>query len=158
MSENVNITLHKDVSYLLSRLENAGFEAYAVGGFVRDAILGREAGDCDITTSALPEEIKTVFSDLRTIDTGIKHGTVTVLYDGTPYEITTYRVDGEYADNRHPDTVTFTASLREDLARRDMNDAPIDESNLAELTSRMEVYISEFEKNGTDNVTVEMEN
>ena len=119
MSKNVNITLHKDVSYLLSRLENAGFEAYAVGGFVRDAILGREAGDCDITTSALPEEIKTVFSDLRTIDTGIKHGTVTVLYGGTPYEITTYRVDGEYADNRHPDTVTFTASLREDLARRD---------------------------------------
>ena len=119
MSENVNITLHKDVSYLLSRLESAGYEAYAVGGFVRDAILGREAGDCDITTSALPEVIKSVFSDLRTVDTGIKHGTVTVLYGGTPYEITTYRVDGEYADNRHPNTVSFTASLREDLARRD---------------------------------------
>lgn len=119
MSENVNITLHKDVSYLLSRLESAGYEAYAVGGFVRDAILGRDAGDCDITTSALPEVIKSVFSDLRTVDTGIKHGTVTVLYGGTPYEITTYRVDGEYADNRHPDSVSFTASLVEDLARRD---------------------------------------
>ena len=119
MSENINITLHKDVSYLLSRLESAGYEAYAVGGFVRDAILGRDAGDCDITTSALPEVIKSVFSDLRTIDTGIKHGTVTVLYCGTPYEITTYRVDGEYADNRHPDSVSFTSSLVEDLARRD---------------------------------------
>ena len=119
MSENVNITLHKDVSYLLSRLESAGYEAYAVGGFVRDAILGRDAGDCDITTSALPEVIKSVFSDLRTVDTGIKHGTVTVLYGGTPYEITTYRVDGEYADNRHPDSVSFTSSIVEDLARRD---------------------------------------
>ena len=119
MSENVNITLHKDVSYLLSRLERAGFEAYAVGGFVRDALLGRAAGDCDITTSAKPEETKAVFSDLRTIDTGIKHGTVTVMYSGEPYEITTYRVDGDYADNRHPDSVSFTSSLAEDLARRD---------------------------------------
>ena len=119
MSNNVNITLHKDVSYLLSRLESAGYEAYAVGGFVRDALLGREAGDCDITTSALPEQIKEIFSDLRIVETGIKHGTVTVLYGGASYEITTYRVDGEYADNRHPDTVCFTASLVEDLARRD---------------------------------------
>ena len=119
MSDNVNITLHKDVSYLLSRLEGAGYEACAVGGFVRDALLGREAGDCDITTSALPEQIKEIFSDLRTVDTGIKHGTVTVIYGGASYEITTYRVDGEYADNRHPDTVCFTASLVEDLARRD---------------------------------------
>ena len=94
MSGNVNITLHKDVSHLLSCLERAGYEAYAVGGFVRDALLGRVAGDCDITTAASPEEIKKVFSDLRTIDTGIKHGTVTVIYNGVPYEITTYRVDG----------------------------------------------------------------
>ena len=119
MSQKVNITLHNDVTDILGRLESAGFEAYAVGGYVRDSLMGRVAGDCDITTSALPEETKTVFSDLRTIDTGIKHGTVTVLYGGEPYEITTYRVDGEYADNRHPDSVSFTASLEEDLARRD---------------------------------------
>ena len=119
MSRKVNITLHNDVMDILGRLESAGFEAYAVGGCVRDSLMGRVAGDCDITTSALPEETKAVFSDLRTIDTGIKHGTVTVLFGGEPYEITTYRVDGEYADNRHPDSVSFTASLEEDLARRD---------------------------------------
>ena len=119
MSQKVNITLHNDVIEILRRLETAGFEAYSVGGYVRDSLMGRVAGDCDITTSALPEETKAVFSDLRTIDTGIKHGTVTVLYDGEPYEITTYRVDGEYADSRHPDSVSFTASLDEDLARRD---------------------------------------
>ena len=116
---NVNITLHKGVTEILERLERAGFEAYAVGGYVRDALLGKNAGDCDITTSALPRETKQVFSDERTIDTGIKHGTVTLIYNGTPYEITTYRVDGEYTDKRHPDTVSFTASLEEDLARRD---------------------------------------
>ena len=119
MSQKVNLTLHNNISDILRRLEAAGFEAYAVGGYVRDGLMGRTAGDCDITTSALPDETKAVFSDLRTIDTGIKHGTVTVLYGGEPYEITTYRVDGEYADNRHPDAVSFTASLEEDLARRD---------------------------------------
>lgn len=119
MSENVNITLHSGVSYVLDTLERAGFEAYAVGGFVRDALLGKVAGDCDVTTSAMPEETKRTFSHLHTIDTGIKHGTVTVMYNREPYEITTYRVDGGYADNRHPDGVSFTASLEEDLARRD---------------------------------------
>ena len=119
MSDNVNISLHSDIKWVLDRLEAAGFEAYTVGGFVRDAILGKTAGDCDITTSAMPEEIKYVFRDERTIDTGIKHGTVTLVYNDVPYEITTYRVDGEYADNRHPDKVEFTASLEEDLARRD---------------------------------------
>ena len=116
---NVNITLHKDIADILERLERAGFEAYAVGGYVRDALLLKEAGDCDITTSALPEQTKQVFDGERTVDTGIKHGTVTLIYNGVPYEITTYRVDGDYADNRHPDRVSFTASLREDLARRD---------------------------------------
>lgn len=116
---NVNVTLHKDVVDILERLERSGFEAYVVGGYVRDALLGKCAGDCDITTNATPEQTKSVFADERTIDTGIKHGTVTLLYNGTPYEITTYRVDGDYADNRHPNTVSFTASLREDLARRD---------------------------------------
>ncbi len=119
MNSNVNLSLHSDIKWILEKLERAGFEAYTVGGFVRDAILGKTAGDCDITTSALPEQIKAVFADEHTIDTGIKHGTVTVLYNSTPYEITTYRVDGEYADNRHPDKVEFTASLEEDLARRD---------------------------------------
>ena len=119
MSKNVNITLQKNLSDIISLLESAGFEAYAVGGYVRDSLMGRRAGDCDITTSALPEDTKSVFSDFRTIDTGIKHGTVTVLYEGESYEITTYRVDGEYADSRHPDSVSFTASLEEDLARRD---------------------------------------
>ena len=119
MSKNVNITSQKNLSDIISLLESAGFEAYAVGGYVRDSLMGRRAGDCDITTSALPEDTKSVFSDFRTIDTGIKHGTVTVLYEGESYEITTYRVDGEYADSRHPDSVSFTASLEEDLARRD---------------------------------------
>lgn len=119
MPDNVNITLQNDLIWVLGRLEQAGYEAYTVGGFVRDALLGKMAGDCDITTSALPEDIKRVFADERTVDTGIKHGTVTLVYRGVPYEITTYRVDGEYADNRHPDRVQFTASLEEDLARRD---------------------------------------
>jgi len=119
MPDNVNITLQNDIAWVLDRLEAAGYEAYTVGGFVRDALLGKSAGDCDITTSALPEEIKRTFSEERTLDTGIKHGTVTLVYHGVPYEITTYRVDGEYADNRHPDRVEFTASLEEDLARRD---------------------------------------
>ena len=119
MSKKVNITLQNNISDILRRLEDSGFEAYAVGGYVRDALMGRTAGDCDITTSALPEETKAVFSEFRTIDTGIKHGTVTVVYKGESYEITTYRVDGEYADNRHPDSVIFTPSLEQDLARRD---------------------------------------
>jgi len=119
MTDNVNISLQNDIVHILDRLEASGFEAYTVGGFVRDALLSRDAGDCDITTDATPEEIKRVFSDYRTIDTGIKHGTVTLIYNGKTYEITTYRVDGEYADNRHPDRVEFTTSLHADLARRD---------------------------------------
>lgn len=97
----------------------AGFECYAVGGCVRDSLLGKEPNDWDITTNALPEEIKNVFSGYKVIETGIKHGTVTVMIDGEPLEITTYRIDGEYEDNRHPSDVTFTRNLREDLARRD---------------------------------------
>lgn len=94
-----------------------GFEAYAVGGCVRDSILGRKPEDWDITTSAKPEEVKRIFP--RTVDTGIEHGTVTVLMDKEQFEVTTYRVDGEYEDHRHPKEVTFTASLEEDLKRRD---------------------------------------
>lgn len=113
------------VEKIINKLENAGYEAYAVGGCVRDSLLGRLPDDWDITTSALPEETKQLFR--RTIDTGIKHGTVTVLMSGSDsilrgergYEVTTYRVDGEYLDGRHPSSVSFTRSLHEDLARRD---------------------------------------
>lgn len=103
----------------LARLHAAGFEAWVVGGCVRDFLLGQPPKDFDVTTSALPEETKAVFADCRVIETGIRHGTVTVLLGGEPLEITTYRVDGGYSDARHPDGVRFTRSLREDAARRD---------------------------------------
>lgn len=102
---------------IIHTLQENGFEAYIVGGCVRDAILGKEPDDWDITTSAKPEEVKTLFR--RTIDTGIEHGTVTVMFGKEGYEITTYRVDGKYEDHRRPATVTFTASLLEDMKRRD---------------------------------------
>ncbi|MCR5792511.1 MAG: CCA tRNA nucleotidyltransferase [Lachnospiraceae bacterium] len=105
------------VADILEKLQANGFEAYAVGGCVRDALLGREPEDWDITTSALPQEVKKIFR--RTIDTGIEHGTVTVMIDKTGYEVTTYRIDGDYEDSRHPKDITFTASLKEDLKRRD---------------------------------------
>ncbi|MDO4863031.1 MAG: CCA tRNA nucleotidyltransferase [Ruminococcus sp.] len=109
----------KEYAYLLKKLESAGFEAYIVGGCVRDALLGREVNDCDITTSAIPEQIMGVFSELKVAPTGLKHGTVTVIYNDMPFEVTTFRVDGSYTDSRRPDSVSFTASLEEDLARRD---------------------------------------
>ena len=102
---------------ILETLEKAGFEAYVVGGCVRDAILGRIPDDWDITTSAAPEQVKALFR--RTVDTGLQHGTVTVMMEKEGFEVTTYRVDGEYEDGRHPREVTFTASLEEDLKRRD---------------------------------------
>ena len=105
------------VEEILGKLREHGYEAFAVGGCVRDAILGRIPGDWDITTSAHPEEVKQVFG--HTIDTGLQHGTVTVMRDHIGYEITTYRIDGEYEDGRHPKEVIFTAELREDLRRRD---------------------------------------
>lgn len=107
------------IAAVLDRLEQAGYEAYIVGGCVRDSLMGAQPHDFDITTSALPKETERVFGDLRVIETGLKHGTVTVLYEGEPVEITTYRIDGEYADGRHPDEVRFTRSLAEDIARRD---------------------------------------
>ena len=107
------------VDTALRRLEAAGFPTYVVGGCVRDALMGRTPGDYDVTTAALPEQTAAVFAGERVIETGIKHGTVTVLPDGHPLEITTFRVDGTYADARHPDAVRFTPSLEEDLARRD---------------------------------------
>ena len=108
-----------NVDTAINLLQSAGFEAYAVGGCVRDSLLGKTPNDWDITTSAKPEDMKSVFADFHCIDTGIKHGTVTVVIDGEPLEITTFRLDGEYEDNRHPKSVTFTSNLGADLGRRD---------------------------------------
>ncbi len=115
--KNIKIDMPQAVKEIIDRLESAGFEAFAVGGCVRDAVLGREPADWDITTSAMPEEVKSLFD--RTIDTGIQHGTVTVMKDHVGYEVTTYRIDGEYEDARHPKEVSFTSNLVEDLKRRD---------------------------------------
>lgn len=113
----MKINLPEKVSYIIEKLQSHGYEAYAVGGCVRDSILGRIPDDWDITTSATPLETKALFA--RTFDTGIEHGTITVLLDKDAFEVTTYRVDGEYEDNRHPKEVQFTRCLREDLLRRD---------------------------------------
>ena len=113
----MKIQLPEKVKVMIQTLEAAGYEAYAVGGCVRDSVLGRIPADWDITTSALPEQVKELFH--RTIDTGIEHGTVTVMMDKEGFEVTTYRVDGEYRDHRHPEQVNFTGELKEDLRRRD---------------------------------------
>ena len=111
------MNLPVNVKEIITILENAGYEAYAVGGCVRDTLLNKEPDDWDITTSATPEEAKALFP--RTIDTGIQHGTITVLMGKETYEVTTYRIDGEYEDSRHPKEVIFTSNLLEDLKRRD---------------------------------------
>ena len=113
----IQIQIPEKAKYIIETIQNAGFEAYVVGGCVRDSILGRCPEDWDITTSARPEQVKTLFR--RTIDTGIQHGTVTVMLDKEGFEVTTYRVDGKYEDSRHPKEVTFTPNLEEDLKRRD---------------------------------------
>lgn len=113
----VRIALPKDVKHIIDVLMENGYEAYAVGGCVRDSILGRVPGDWDITTSALPMQVKGLFR--RTVDTGIQHGTVTVMLGRNGYEVTTYRIDGKYEDSRHPESVEFTPKLEEDLKRRD---------------------------------------
>lgn len=115
--KEINIELPSEVSVIIKTLTDAGYEAYAVGGCVRDSILGKKPKDWDITTSAKPLEIKSLFR--KTVDTGIKHGTVTVIIKGQGYEVTTYRIDGEYTDGRHPDGVIFSTELVEDLKRRD---------------------------------------
>lgn len=130
----MRIQLPAKVHNIINTLEEAGYEAYAVGGCIRDCVLGRTPDDWDITTSAKPEEIKCLFP--RTVDTGIKHGTVTVLLGGEGFEVTTYRIDGAYEDGRHPTEVTFTASLKEDLRRRDFTINAMaynDRSGLADL-------------------------
>ena len=113
----MKIKMPAQAAKVIQTLEQHGFEAYIVGGCVRDSILGRTPGDWDITTSASPQEVKEIFD--HTVDTGIEHGTVTVLMNHEPYEVTTYRVDGKYEDHRRPNEVHFTKSLREDLLRRD---------------------------------------
>lgn len=113
----MKIILPERVNFIINRLKENGYEAYAVGGCVRDSVLGRIPDDWDITTSATPNETKALFP--RTFDTGIEHGTITVLVEKESFEVTTYRVDGEYEDSRHPKEVVFTRSLREDLLRRD---------------------------------------
>lgn len=115
----MTMDMPKNADIAINLLQSAGFEAYAVGGCVRDSLLGKTPNDWDITTSAKPEDMKSVFADFHCIDTGIKHGTVTVVIDGEPLEITTFRLDGEYEDNRHPKSVTFTSNLGADLGRRD---------------------------------------
>ncbi len=114
----IRIRMPDKVKFIIDKITAAGFEAYAVGGCVRDSILGRTPQDWDITTSARPEQVKALFS--RTVDTGLKHGTVTVLLGKEGFEVTTYRIDGEYLDGRHPREVIFTPSLEEDLKRRDL--------------------------------------
>ncbi|HAQ41004.1 MAG TPA: CCA tRNA nucleotidyltransferase [Clostridiales bacterium] len=115
----IDINIPREVETALNILIGSGFEAYIVGGCVRDSLLGTAPNDWDITTSAQPDEIKDCFQNYRTINTGLKHGTLTVLISAMPIEITTYRIDGRYSDNRRPDSVLFTDNLFHDLKRRD---------------------------------------
>ena len=117
MPENFHIDMPEAVRNIIHTIEEHGFKAYAVGGCIRESILGRNPDDWDITTSAVPSQIKTFFK--RTVDTGIAHGTVTIMIDKTGYEVTTYRIDGEYEDGRHPKSVEFSDRLVDDLCRRD---------------------------------------
>ena len=113
----MKISIPQPASQIIETLSSHGYEAYVVGGCVRDSILGKTPSDWDITTSARPEQVKALFP--KTIDTGIKHGTVTVMMGKEGYEVTTYRIDGLYEDHRRPSDVTFTDNLKEDLMRRD---------------------------------------
>ena len=115
----MEIYLPQEVNMALNSLEQYGFEGYLVGGCVRDSLLDLSPQDWDLVTSAKPQQIKAIFSDYRIVEAGIKYGTITVIINEKPIEITTYRVEGMYSDNRHPDTVRFVKSLEEDLSRRD---------------------------------------
>ena len=118
-TEKVGYTLPDPLKRVLKRIEEHGFEAYVVGGAVRDILLSKTPDDFDVTTSATPEELLEIFGESNWHPTGIRHGTVTIIEDGFPVEITTFRVDGDYTDSRHPDEVRFTRSLKEDVMRRD---------------------------------------
>lgn len=121
MNKKIKINIPKGAENIINTLQNNDFEAYVVGGCVRDSILGKEPGDFDITTNALPDETMNLFQPFyKVIPTGLKHGTLTLLdEDGSQFEVTTFRIDGDYSDGRHPDEVLFTSSLKEDLSRRD---------------------------------------
>lgn len=119
MKSNLKIEISSGANEIIHSLQNNGYEAFLVGGCVRDSILGRPIHDYDITTSATPDEMIEVFKDKRIIETGLQHGTITIVIDGEGYECTTYRIDGNYSDGRRPDSVTFTRNLKEDLKRRD---------------------------------------
>lgn len=126
----MNIAFQRAVP-ILEKLEDNGFEAYFVGGAVRDAIIGRDISDVDIATSATPDEVKKIF--LKTVDVGIEHGTVLVLFQGEPYEVTTFRAESQYVDFRRPAEVKFIRNLKEDLQRRDftMNSIALDKHGVA---------------------------
>ena len=115
----MTIQMPAGAQLIIDMLDAAGFEAYVVGGCVRDSLLGETPHDCDICTSATPAQVKQVFFGWHIIETGIQHGTLTIMNDGTPYEVTTFRIDGEYIDGRHPYQVTFAPELKYDLMRRD---------------------------------------
>lgn len=115
----MKLQIPKDVEYIINKIYDNGYEAFIVGGCVRDSIIGLKPNDYDITTSAKPNEIMNIFKNEKIIETGIKHGTVTLIKNGIDYEITTYRIDGEYNDNRRPDFVEFTNDINKDLQRRD---------------------------------------
>ena len=139
MDRNIRITIPEKAKYIIDTITAAGFEAYVVGGCVRDSILGRKPQDWDITTSARPEQVKALFP--RTIDTGLQHGTVTVMREREGFEVTTYRIDGEYEDSRHPREVIFTPNLEEDLKRRDFTINAMaynDEAGLIDIFGGME--------------------
>ena len=115
----MNIVLPKNVKTIIKILNTHNYEAFIVGGCVRDSVIGLTPHDWDICTNAKPEEIKKCFENFNTFDSGIKHGTISVVLDGEVFEVTTYRIDGTYSDNRRPDSVTFTSDITQDLARRD---------------------------------------
>lgn len=139
MKSDILIKIPDGARYIIESIQAAGYEAYVVGGCVRDCVLGREPQDWDITTSARPEQVKELFD--HTIDTGLQHGTVTVMQNRTGYEVTTYRIDGKYEDSRHPKEVAFTPDLREDLRRRDFTVNAMaynDEAGLVDIFGGME--------------------
>ena len=140
----MKITIPHGAQRIISTLHADGFEAVIVGGCVRDHLLGRTPGDYDIATSATPEEVISTFKGFTVVPTGVQHGTVTVVISGTNYEVTTYRIDGDYADGRRPDNVTFTPSLYEDLKRRDFTVNAFAYSNETGLVDHF---------NGTDDLT-----
>ncbi len=119
MNPQPAITVPDYALAVVERLESRGYEAYVVGGCVRDSLLGRQPNDWDVCTNALPEDVLRVFRRFHVIKTGLQHGTVTVMSDRQPVEVTTFRIDGNYSDNRHPDTVSFVSRVEEDLSRRD---------------------------------------